>query len=263
MTFEKIERYLLLKMTPEEQTAFESAIEQDASLKEQVLLHKALYNIDDEDTWIDFNGDKEVLKNEAALFRSKETSQFTQQLRAFKENQPKATALKKSRPYLTTIAATAAILIAVVLISYPKQPDLQALYTSHASWDELPSLITKGNNAERSIQQLEYSFQAKDYDQVVILTDKLLIEHPEYKAQILLYSGVSLLEMNENIPAIARFDMLIESNSIDAHKGYWYKALSFLKQGDKTSCIETLKIITQNSGYYKHSEAKKLLRQLD
>lgn len=259
LEYEKIERFILGKMTPEEHADFEKAMESSPHLREKVALHKAIIGLEDEDDWIDFDGDSEILKKESALFRSEETLQFSEKLKEFRNNELHKKSLR--RPWLnrSLIGAIAAILIAAIFVFYPKDPTMSSLYEEYHNWEELPSHTTKGDGAN-SIKELESLFRSENYNGVIILANSLNITASSPQAW--LYIGVSHLELDQYQTAIQSFDHLIQSNSIDFHKGYWYKALTFLKQDDKEKCIEVLKIIVANPTYFSHENAKKLLKEL-
>ena len=61
--------------------------------------------------------------------------------------------------------------------------------------------------------------------------------------------------------AIETFNQLIESKLLDASKGYWYKALAYVKAGDKEQAKALLEKITSDS-LYNHQKAEELLDKL-
>ncbi len=260
--YETIERYLLNGMTQEEREAFEALMKTNSELKERVTLHKAIHAMDDEDDWMEFSGDSEILKKEADLFRSQETLQFSEQLKTFRDRQNQQQTKKRS-PWFNKsfFGAVAAVLIIAIFVFYPKEPNLSGLYNEYNNWEELPSLITKGDTAN-SLKTIEYLFQAKDYKGVIDASGTLLPSTYKYNPQLLLYVGVSHLELDNYEAAIAEFQKLSQSNFIDNHKGYWYTALAYLKQGNKEKSRGTLEIIAKNPSYYKYEDAKKLLKKL-
>lgn len=254
-----IERYLRMEMTPEEQALFEKSLEENSEIKEQVALYKALYSVPDNDDWLEFKGDPDIVKKEASLFRSQETLQFSERLKKFRNSKSK----KKKKVFnirlLSTVAA--AILIAIFIL-YPRDLDPSSLFDQYHNWDELPSYVSKGDSNSDAYKELELLFRAKEYQKIITQTDKFDSSIYEFDQQAILFVGAAHLELNQYKEALKVFDILIQSNSIDAHKGYWYSALTFLKQGNKEKAIEVLEIISNNTTYYKHNIAKELLKKL-
>jgi hypothetical protein len=79
---------------------------------------------------------------------------------------------------------------------------------------------------------------------------------------LILYRGVAQLELDQYENALNSFRELIISNTIDHHKGYWYTAMVYLKQGNKELLVESLEIIAANPSYYNHEESLALLKEL-
>ncbi|MFT5890986.1 MAG: tetratricopeptide (TPR) repeat protein [Dokdonia sp.] len=261
LEYKNIERYFNNDLTNEELLAFEERLKTSSSLREWVGIYKDLDLINNEEEWIHFKGDLSVLKKEVAQFQSKETKVFSNQLKTWREEQKEDLPKIKRhwlRPFITSAAAV--LLIAIFLL-YPKNNDLPSLYNQYNNWDDLPSLTVKGAN-EDTVIQLERSFKAKDYQDVIERTEVLLETPNNAISQIHLYQGVAYMEVTSYDKAITTFDALIQSNTIDFHKGYWYKALVFLKQEQKENCIKILEIIAANPTYFKHQEAKRLLKEL-
>lgn len=258
---EIIERYLRKEMIDDERIDFEKKIAQDSDLKEQVGIYKALYSIEGtNDTWLETEENTELLEKEVALFRSKETVQFAKNLKKYRDSNT-----KKKRPvfHLRLLSTVAAIVIIAIFIFYPKDVNLSSLYEEYHNWEELPSYISKGDADKDTYKTLESLFLKKEYQTIISQTDKIDSSLFEIDQQASLFVGVSYLELNQYKEALEVFDLLIQSNSLNAHKGYWYKALTYLKQGDKEKAIDILMIISNNTSYYKHDIAKELLLKIN
>ena len=59
------------------------------------------------------------------------------------------------------------------------------------------------------------------------------------------------------------FDKVLQSQTLDSHKAYWFKALSYLKQGDTAQAIATLETLVENKGNFNYDKAQKLLKVLE
>lgn len=257
---EIIERYLRKEMTDDERTDFEKKIAQDSDLKEQIGIYKALYSIEDtNDEWFETEENTKLLEKEVALFRSKETVQFSENLKKFRDSNTKK---KKPVFHLRLLSTVAAIAIIAIFIFYPKDVNLSSLYEEYHNWEELPSYISKGDTDKDTYKTLESLFLKKEYQTIVSQTDIIDSSLFEIDQQASLFVGVSHVELNQYEEALKVFDLLIQSNSINAHKGYWYKALTYLKQGNKEKAIDILTIISNNASHYKHGTAKELLEKL-
>ncbi|WP_299683900.1 tetratricopeptide repeat protein [uncultured Dokdonia sp.] len=257
---EAIERYLLMEMPPDERKSFEEKIAQNAELKEQVALYKALYATDDDsEEWITTEKNNELLKKEATLFRAQETKDFSKALKDYR-----AANTKTKRSFFTPQlwSAIAAVIIIGIFILYPKSPSLSKLYENYHNWEELPSYVSKGDDKALTLKNIETTFRSKNYQNVISISQTLDTSIYNTNPQISLYIGVSHLETNQHENAITAFDRLIQSNAIDFHKGYWYKALVFLKKGDKENTIKILETIVANPTYYNYEKAKELLDEI-
>ncbi len=259
--YKNIERYFNNDLTDEERLAFEERLKTSSSLREWVGIYKDLNLIDDEEEWIHFKGDPTVLKKEAALFKDPETKVFSDQLKKWRQEQEKETPKIKRYWLRPLITSAAAVLLIAVFLLYPKGENFSSLYDQYDNWNDLPSLTVKGDN-EDAVIQLERSFKAKNYQDVIERAQDLLETSNNTTSQIRLYQGVSYIETASYDKAIMTFDTLIQSDAIDSHKGYWYKALVFLKQEQKENCVKILEIIAANPTYFKHQEAKGLLKKL-
>lgn len=256
-----IERYLLMEMTLDERESFEKEMSQHPELKEQVALYKALYSTDDDaNDWIITEENSDVLKKEIALFRAKETKEFSDLLKKYRQTNTK----KKSSIFTPKVwSAIAAVLIIGGFILYPKSSDLPDVYEQYHNWEELPSFISKGDDTDRILKDIETTFRSKEYQHIISVSETIDPSVYESNPQVLLYIGTSYLEIDQYKNAIEVFDRLIQSNAIDFHKGYWYKTLAFLKKGDQENAIKTLETIVKNPTYYNHTKAKELLDEID
>ncbi|MDC8002457.1 tetratricopeptide repeat protein [Aureisphaera galaxeae] len=262
LEYQKIERYFRGEMTEEEHAAFEDAMEKDPDLKERVTIHSTIDALEDEEKWMTFEGAPELLKKEADLFRSEDTLQFSEKLKAFRNQTSVSETTSKSPWFNKSLwGAIAAILIIAIFVFYPKDPNLNTLFEEYHNWEDLPSLVTKGGDPNDPAR-LESLFRSKDYEGVIASSESLEIAVEGSYAQALLYVGAAHIELGNYRQALATFDRLINSNSLDAHKGYWYKALTYLKQENKEQCLEVLDIIAAEPTYFMHEDAKQLLKEL-
>ena len=259
---EKLRRYLDGELSPEELTDFETEIAQSEELQEQVALHRQIDAFNDEEGWSLYEGDTQAIKDNIPLFEDTETKEFSDKLKDFRSGPDKSTVLRPKRKSHWAIAmAVAAGLVLIFYLALPKGASIEDLYVEHSNWDELPSLTVKGDaNAEAEIEQL---FLQENYGEVISKIDAISIFDQSSASTLLLYKGVSQLELDQYKDALQTFETLIESNLIDNHKGYWYSALVHLKKGDKAAAIEALEVVAAKENYFRNKEAKELLKELE
>ncbi|MBX2828795.1 MAG: hypothetical protein KTR22_11570 [Flavobacteriaceae bacterium] len=261
LEYQMIERYFLDEMSEEERSDFEKKMKEDPEFKERVAMHTFLHQMEDEEAWPDLEIDTEELKNEAALFREEDTVAFAEKLKAFCDTEQPSVP-KKGLPWNRKwIGAVAALLLLALFVFYPKEPSLSELYNDYQNWDNLPSLVTK-SDASDTLKELEYRFRDSNYEGVIDMADQIHFSANSGYAQASLYVGVAYLELGQYEAAISQFDALINSESLDFHKGFWYQALTYLKKEDKENCMGVLELISENPTYFMHMEAKALLKKL-
>ncbi|MEL7146158.1 MAG: tetratricopeptide repeat protein, partial [Bacteroidota bacterium] len=104
-------------------------------------------------------------------------------------------------------------------------------------------------------------FEAGKYTEALVTFDQIVKSGGKRTGTIMIYQGMAQMETGQFTTADVTFNTLINSNSIDAQKGYWYKALLFLKQGESDKAAKVLQKISQQK-MYKAEEAEELLEQL-
>lgn len=78
----------------------------------------------------------------------------------------------------------------------------------------------------------------------------------------MIYKGLSEIELSKYLEAEKTFDSLINSDLIDAEKGYWFKSLLYLKNNKILKCKTLLnKIITES--LFNKEKAELLLVDLE
>lgn len=231
------ERYLAGEMSFDEKLAFEKIIADDKDLKEHILLSKKL-----------------VEKHEYVAFKKN--------LLSAKKNYLQTT--KKRYNYIYwSVAAT--IIVFIGLFSYYQSipANLDKLYAIHSNKIEMPSFIVQGNNQQQTLEELEVSFKNKNYKRSVHLCDVQLKSSSKSNPNILIYKGVSLLNLNNEKEALIIFNELIQSDAIDASKGNWYKAITYMKLNNKIALKNTLETIIKDPTNYNYKKARKILNSLN
>lgn len=137
------------------------------------------------------------------------------------------------------------------------------LLNQYNGWSELPSLIERGESENEYLVKGEEAFLNKEYAIAKQQFENVASEGANFNANTSLYLGISYLELNEYKSALLTFDKLINSESLDASKGHWYKGLTYLKMNKKDDAKEQFEILAKHKGYYNHETAKSILKQLE
>jgi len=266
-TLEQTERYLEGNMTAEELKVYEKELENNQDLLDYIRLNKQMCLQYSEDDW-DFaknvkrNDKLDALEN---LFASEATEKTKRAINKastsyFKENPNNKKKKNNYKLYFTlTIAACITLLVGFFFKDNKQTNDI---YLSYSSWEELPSLIERGDLHNTLIYDGEKAFQDKNYKVARDAFAKVLVESKVFDTNVLLYLGISQLELGEYETALSSFNKVIESNSLDRSKGYWYSGLLYLKRGDKAKAIKVFETISVNVAYYNNNKAKVILEQL-
>ncbi len=264
---EHIHAYLSGVMSAKDVEALKKEIEADEKLKEYFNICKELYANFDENSWNNLPLDqfKEEVKVYESYYKSDKANTIKDAITIAETNYfEKATDTNTATKLLYKVIAIAAVLCAVYIGYYFNTTyEASELYADYKDWETLPSLTLRGQNNEDLVSGERY-FKAQDYDKASVIFNKWIEAHPEtYNSTVLLYLGISYLEINDTDKAITLFSKVTNSESLDASKGYWYLALTYLKLEDISNAKETLKIITKSTSNSNYKNAQDLLDKLE
>ncbi|MFT5891812.1 MAG: tetratricopeptide (TPR) repeat protein [Dokdonia sp.] len=257
-----IESYLLGNLSKEEVALVEKRMSEDIRFRESVLLHKQLFESLSENNWSSAkNVDIKRLQEYEQLYRDKETLQLKETLknanRTYQKQHSKSN--KSILFYLSAALIAVTITIGTLL---PEQLTPQELYVEYYTVSDIPSLVSRGGEEDTSLIDAERYFEEGDYEKALAILIPKVTVTIKNKASVLLYKGISEMELEQYEKAAATFDQLIESDLMDAPMGLWYKALLYLKTGDTEKAKELLLQINASSSNYKYTEAKAVLEEL-
>lgn len=265
---EQVERYLDGNMNAGELEAFENLVKTDEQLSEYIEVNKQMRSQYSNQDW-DFiedskeNAELNVLES---LFEDKETEVTKNAIKEASVTylNEEAISTKKSnkakRYYAFAIAASVALLISFFLND--KKLTNEEVYSSYDDWNELPSLIERGNSGNEILANGERAFERRDYKVAKEHFNEAMLSMEDFNAHAILYLGISQLELNEYDEALSSFQKLIESNSIDASKGYWYKGLAYLKMDEKDNAIDLFERIVADTSNYNYEKAIEVLEKI-
>ena len=256
----KIESYIGNAMSDEEKALFEQQIEQDLKLKKEVALAKELNHFL-RDEVISEQTDTKSTKEMAAFLRSKEAKKIEDTLLKVKHEYKAKTTTPKKKNYLLVAASIAFLLISSIAYYIHEQSTPQKLYAQYYSVTDLPSVLKRGNQQDNLVKGV-LKFNESDYTEALKLFDSYKNLNTDLNPSVYLYTGVANMQLEQYNNALAAFDKMIQSNSIDHSKGLWFKALLYLKKGNKTEAKITLTKIVKDTQNFKFKEAKALLKKL-
>ena len=239
--YEQIHRYLFDDMTADERSTFEQAMTNDTALAEEVELHRAL-------SQTNFREDEDAARFKKTL----------QKIHAAEEDTSKVVSInKKKQPIIKYLMATAAA-IALLILGYnflgtPKDQDLYAAYVKHE-----PMSIARSAE-DVSLQNIQQAFNEKNYRSAYQLSEAYL-QTGTLSIEVLLAKGIAALELGKYEQALKTFERL-EKQNLKYNKATWYKAMTYLKKDDRTTCKKVLQeIVTAKS--YNYQKAAELIKEI-
>jgi len=233
-----IDRYLANEMTADERLSFQARLQNDRDLADKLEIYKTAST---------------ALQNK---FKTEERElQFRNNivLIAAEQDDHKDTKVIKLKWYTWAAAASVALLCAVLFYTTLSKPT----YKEYAVYEPI-ALVERGHEDETKLEAQE-AFNNHQYEHAVQLFAKLL-EQDKRNAELQLYQGISLLELNRISEANAMFNEVRNSKSVFSSKAMWMLALSALKEKDYKKCRSLLLEIPEGSEEYNQAQA--LLHEL-
>ena len=255
-----IDNYLKGLLSENEVQSFLERLESDADFNEKFKLEEQLFNSLNEDSW-SFSENK---TSEAEVYKKTLEENDLQSLKKtlsevnsqFNSESSKT----NNRRILYYLVAASIVVFLGFQFFFNQKMSNQELYNNYVGLDDLPSFVSRSSEDDNLIEAQEL-FENKEYrGALVIFKSQMNVADP--KADIAVYKGLSEMELAIYNDAEQTFNSLISSDLLDAEKGYWYKALLFLKQDRVEDSKQILnEIISEN--LYNNNEAEELLKQLD
>ena len=259
----KIEQYVSGSMSEHEANEFEKLMNANAELKSAVTLSKQL-NFHLSGTM----DDTEVPKNEytdklKSFIESEEAQELKETLKSVQlERRVPKLRSKRRRFILVAAAAVIIFLVSAIGLLFPSEQGTDKLFAQYYSEEDLPSVIRRGND-NTLLEQGAVAFQNEEFADALAYFKEYEASTEEPDMALYLYKGATLMELSNYYGAIEEFELAIDSESIDATKGFWFKAMAYLKSGDVANAKYVLKDISGHVWYYNHDKAKELLKKLD
>lgn len=262
-TQKKIKAYLDDEMTDIERDNFEDAIKNNEHLADTISILKTMDNVYNDNDWALYDGEVSKLKAASKLFTGDDISSFSKNVKDAESRYYIND--KKGIRYLIKYVSSFAAAVCLLFLGYyflGKEPSSLELYNDYYNQRDLPSFTTKSETAN-ILSKAENLFKTRHYNEALEMF--ISVENKQYSAvtpNLTLYIAACHLELSQYNSVHERLDALLKSNTLDSHKAYWFKALTYLKEENKIKAIETLNLLVKNEKHFNYDKAKALLKAL-
>ena len=260
----KIESYLSGRMSEDDAEAFTRQIEADPELKAEVELYAQINHHLAENLSEGEVPDNEYTRSLRSFFQSEEAKQLEATLRKvqseYKSDNPGGGSGPQRR-FLLVAAIAILLVVSAVAIRYLPGAGETDLYAAYYDKEDIPSVITR-DETEGNLQKGANAYFNEDYSEALTYFDQYISEEDFVDPSVYIYTGLANLELGNTEIAIAEFDKMIESGSIDSSKGLWFKALAYVRNENIPAAKSVLEQITKSESNFNYDKAKDLLDDL-
>ncbi len=258
-----IDRFLKGELSEEAAKDFQNRLESDHELVDRLKLEKQLFESLNEEDWSTLdNADHPEVAAYRALFADEESAEIKKAIAISQETYKaggKETPVKKLNNWWTYSAAAVLLVLASVLILFPRKNSPESLYMSYLARTELPSVVNRGKEeADNLLADGQRLFEEKEYEQAIEILKR--VPEQDRIGAYYIYLSLGLAEVEKYEEALTTIDGLIESNLLDSVKGYWFKSLIYLRANELNKAKEQLRFIIEN-GYFNNELASALLEE--
>ena len=257
-TVDQIDDFLAGRMNLDQRELFVQRLNTDPVLQKEVRFRSDLYTMMGSKDWPLQDGSVNSIRASLDSDQLNEASQPIKRAAGdyFEEqNRPKITL----QPWLS-IAIVAAGLALFFILS-PKDKSLNDYYNDYHSWEQLPSLVEKGDQ-QNTLVKGELLFNKEQYQEVIESFESSYSKDAIWHPYALLYTAASYQELDQYSKAHEVYDQLIALESLESSRGLWFKCLLYLKQDDHFNASKMLSIITSDSQNYNYSKALELQKEI-
>ncbi len=264
-----IDQYIKGDLEREKLLAFEQELENNAALREEMLIQKQLFKtiqtkyLDSESL---ANNQSNALQEKLNIPEYQALSKKIKDVgNEYIQNPPpeKKPLWIRFKQFIPAAAALLIILVISTVYLVNDNQDIDHYYFDNANWDtELISFTEKGDS-KSAYKTAETFFNAKEYKKAILSLGEIKRDDILY-AYGLMYIGASHANLNQDQQALQAFNALALMTEFNENsKGLWYAALIHLKLKDKENAIKTLSIIVKDAKNYHYKDAKQILRELE
>ncbi len=259
----KIEAYLSKTMTEDEITQFEKDIAANKELKEEVILYKSINHHLTDTTYEDDSFFNSTYKKEIETYiQSEEGESVKKKLLKVKEEYLATPQNEKTKTRsLYYILSAAAVILVLFGVLFTRNSST-SLYNDYYKITELPSFVSRSDESSLVSKATSYFKKGELDNSLSNFKEYIQNAGKDVDPRVYIYTGIIYSEKENLKEAIAQFDLLEKSKSLDRSRALWYKTLTYLKFDKTLEVKETLALIIKDSTNYKYTEAKELLGKL-
>lgn len=255
-----IDKYLNNEMTSEEVIEFRKEVAENSALAEELKLQEDMRAAFSKDQWFSSSNVNTASKQGDALLsylKSDEANTLKTKIGAVVKTQGSSKNASKFW-LLSSAAAIVILLVTYYFLFLTPKPSYQELYIQNIALEELPSLVSRGENNDNLVKG-QLAFEEANYLQA-INHFKTYFQTDSDNPVGHLYLGLAYLETGSYSKALNELDKLAVSNTLESKSADWYKAMIYLKMERENELIETLTKIASDTDNFKSEKAKTLLR---
>lgn len=254
-----IDNYFKGLLSEDEERSFLERLSTDASFNEKFKLEEQMIDALSEDGWDFAKAPSEEVEAYSDLLKKEELQRLKKTLSEVNSEFNAKKNISNRRLFYYLAAACIVVFLGLQLF-FNQNISNQKLYNDYIALNDLPSFVSRSDESNQLAKAQEF-FENKKYKEALLIF-KSVVSSKDVSGNILIYKGIAETELGQYNDAQETFNSLINSDLFDAPKGYWYKALLYLKQDRvEESKVILSKIVSEE--LYKNNEAQKLLKQLD
>lgn len=245
-----------------EENAFQQRLTTDTEFQEKYHFEKHLIeNLNENDWDLTENFNQSAMEEYAQLYRSQKTQELKEILEQAKFRFKEKELPKRTLQWPWYAAAAVILLLITTIFLFDSPRSSNELYHAYLDKTEIPSLSHRGAAINGTLTQALQFYKEGAYDKALPLFKQLEGSGEINRATLLLYQGISEMELDRVNEAEETFDLLINSDLMDASKGYWFKALLYLRMDKPEKAKEILEKIKAGS-LYNYQKAEQILNAL-
>ncbi|MBC2846543.1 tetratricopeptide repeat protein [Winogradskyella flava] len=254
-----IDNYLRGLLSKDEEQSFLKRLKSDIDFNEKFQLEKQLFDALDEESWSFAERNTNEANEYLEILNSKDIKNLKKTLAETSTGFNSKKTNTGNKRFFYYLAAASIIVLLGFQMFFNQNISNQDLYEEYVGLNDLPSFVSRsdGSNKLANAQELFEKGQYADALDIFNVFESQI----ENRSNLLIYKGLSYVELEDYENAEQAFNDLVTSDLLDAEKGYWYKALLYLKQ-DKVLETEGILETIVSENFFNSKKARDLLKEL-
>ncbi|MFP4847149.1 hypothetical protein [Winogradskyella sp. PE311] len=251
-----IDNYLKGQLSKSDEKSFLGRLKADNEFNEKFRLEEQLFHTLNENSWSFIEHNTTDVDNYIELLKDKDLQNLKKTL-AQTNSEFNSSSSKPTRKLFYYLAA-ASIVVFLGLQFFSNSSG--NLYEEYIELNDLPSFVSRSDKSDKLVKA-QNLFENKLYNEALAVFKSVQAQTDD-EGNLAIYKGITEMELALYNESEETFNSLINSNLLDAPKGYWYKALLYLKQ-DKL--VESKAILNRiiSDKLYNYKQAEDLLKDLE